>query len=67
MIKDGYFITESARTRFKIWLFKNKTTVNRFSKGCGCSRQFIERVLAGKAKITATVKEHFKKGGYDLL
>lgn len=67
MIKDGYFITEVARMRFKKWLVVKKLTVNKFSKKCGCSRQYIEKVLKGNAKITASVKERFKKGGYYLV
>ena len=67
MKKQGYFITEEARLTFKRWLLDNKLTVNKFSKGCGCSRQYIERVLQGKAKITDSVLAHFKKGGYELL
>ena len=67
MKKPGYFITEEARTRFKKWLIDQNLTVNKFAKGCGCSRQYIERVLQGKAKITSSVIEHFKKGGYAYL
>lgn len=67
MKKDGYFITKQAHTRFKKWLVDKNLTVNKFAKGCGCSRQYIERVLKGDAKITPSVIEHFKKGGYDCL
>lgn len=67
MIKDGHFITEAAQNRFKRWLINRKLTVNKFSKGCGCSRQYIEKVLQGKVKITASVRGHFLKGGYDLI
>lgn len=67
MVKPGYFITEAALLRFKKWLLNKKLTVNKFSKKTGCSRQYIERVLNGKAKITINVREHFKKGGYDCL
>lgn len=67
MKKQGYFITEEARLTFKKWLLENNLTVNKFAKGCGCSRQYIERVLKGKAKITTSVLAHFKKGGYQLL
>lgn len=67
MIKQGYFITEEAAKHFKMWLIEKGLTVNKFSKGCGCSRQYIERVLQGKAKITSSVLEHFKKGGYEYL
>ena len=67
MVKTGYFITEEARLRFKTWLLEQNLTVNRFAKGCGCSRQYIERVLKGKAKITSSVLDHFKKGGYTYL
>lgn len=67
MLKNGYFITEDARLTFKKWLLENNLTVNKFAKGCDCSRQYIERVLNGKAKITSSVLTHFKKGGYELL
>lgn len=67
MKKEGYFITEEARLHFKLWLVEKGLTVNKFSKNCGCSRQYIERVLKGGAKITSSVLAHFKKGGYDCL
>ena len=67
MIKPGYFITKQAHTRFKKWLIDKNLTVSSFAQGCGCSRQYIERVLKGKAKITSSVQEHFKKGGYNYL
>jgi len=67
MIKECYFITEQARVRFKKWLVDQNLTVNRFAQGCGCSRQYIERVLKGKSKITPSVLGHFKKGGYNYL
>lgn len=64
---DGYYVTETARLRFRKWLLVNKLTVNKFAKGCGCSRQYIERVLKGETKVTPSVLEHFKKGGYETL
>ena len=67
MVKNGYFITEEARINFKKWLLEKHLTVNKFAKGCGCSRQYIERVLQGKAKITDSVLVHFRKGGYECL
>ena len=67
MIKEGYFITEEARLRFKTWLLENHLTVNKFAPLCGCSRQYIERVLKGDAKITTSVLAKFKKGGYTYL
>lgn len=66
-VLDGYYITKPALIRFKKWLVENDLTVNRFSRYCGCSRQYIEKVLKGKAKITAQVLEKFRKGGYNYL
>ena len=67
IVKNGYFITEQAHTRFKKWLVDKKLTVNRFAKQCGCSRQYLEQVLAGKKKITTAVIDRFEKGGYTYL
>lgn len=67
IVKEGHYITESARVRFKKWLVEKHLTVNSFAKGCACSRQYIEQILDGKRKITSSVREHFLKGGYELL
>ena len=55
MVKNGYFITEEARINFKKWLLEKHLTVNKFAKGCGCSRQYLEQILAGKKKITTSI------------
>ena len=65
--KEGYFITKQAHTRFKKWLVDKNLTVNRFAKQCGCSRQYLEQILAGKKKITAAVHKRFETGGYIYL
>lgn len=67
IIKNGYFITKQAHTRFKKWLVDKSLSVNSFAKRCGCSRQYLEQILAGKKKITTSVHETFKKGGYEFL
>lgn len=67
IVKEGYFITKQALTRFKKWLIDKGLTVNRFAKQCGCSRQYLEQVLAGKKKITPAVRDRFEQGGYVLL
>lgn len=64
---EGHYITDAARLRFKKWLVINGLTVNKFAKGCDCSRQYLEQILSGKKRITSKVREHFKKGGYELL
>lgn len=66
-IKDGNYITPAADLRFRKWLLTQKLTVNSFSKKCGVSRQYIERVLAGRVKITPSVRQWFLNGGYELL
>lgn len=65
-IKEGYFIENEQRIKFKIWLTINNLSLNQFSKNCGCSRQYLSQVLSGKKKVTQIAIEHFKKGGYDL-
>ena len=65
--KEGYYISESAAKRFKLWLFKNNMSLNQFAKKAGCSRQYLTRALNGQIKITSVVREWFKKGGYELL
>ncbi len=65
--KNGNYITEAARLRFKKWLLVNHLTVNSFAKKVGVSRQYLERILSGKVKITSSKREWFKKGGYDLI
>lgn len=67
LVKEGYFITNQAQTRFKKWLVEKHLTVNRFAKQCGCSRQYIEQVLSGKKKITENVRITFQVGGYPYL
>lgn len=67
IVKEGYFITKQAHTRFKKWLVDKNLTVNKFAKQCGVSRQYLEQVLAGKKKITSSVRATFLKGGYEIL
>ena len=67
IIKEGHFITKAAEVRFRKWLVEKNLTVNKFSKLCGCSRQYLEQVLAGKKKITHNVRLRFEKGGYTYL
>lgn len=62
-----YFVTDQARKRFKRWLADQEITVSEFSRRCGCSHQYIGSVINGKIPVTATVKDWFKKGGYDLI
>lgn len=67
MKKDTYFITESARIRFKKWLVDKNLTVNKFAPMCGCSRQYLEQILAAKKRVTARVRQLFRNGGYPYL
>lgn len=67
IIKEGHFITKQAETRFRKWLVDKHLTVNKFSKLCGCSRQYIESILKGNKKITHAVRERFQTGGYMWL
>lgn len=66
-IIDSYYITDEARKKFRIWLVENDLTFTEFAKRCGASRQNLDLVVKGKRKITPTMKEWFKKGGYDQL
>ena len=65
--KTSHYITAQAKRRFNIWLLDNNLTVNSFAKKVGVSRQYIQSALNGKISITSTVREWFKKGGYELL
>lgn len=65
--KPHHKITSAARERFFIWLLKNNLSLTQFAKKAGCSRQYLTRALNGETNITSTVREWFKKGGYDLL
>lgn len=65
--KESHYITDAARKRFKLWLFKNDLSFNQFAKRCGVSRQLLDRVIKGNRPVTHTIREHFKKGGYELL
>lgn len=65
--KENYYITEAAKERFRRFLFDERITFNQFAKRTGKSRQYLDKVIKGKIRITATVREHFKKGGYEFL
>lgn len=65
--KNYYIMTESARTRFKIWLVKNKMTMEEFSGKIGVSKQYVSKIINGKSHITGKVIEKFRKGGYELI
>ena len=64
---ESYYITESARKRFKKWLFENELTFRQFSIRCDVSRQYLDKAIKGIIPITDSVREHFKKGGYEYL
>lgn len=65
--KESYVMTEEARLRFKTWLLGKHLSVNKFAPLCGCSRQYLEQILSGKKRVTAKVRQHFRKGGYPYL
>ena len=67
MVKEGIYITDASRKRFKRFLADQEISMTTFAKRCGVSRQYIGFVIHGKRKITSTVREWFKKGGYDLF
>lgn len=66
-VANGYYMTEQATRRFRIWLLDNKLTLPQFAKKAECSRQYLERVLSGKVKVTQKVQDRFLKGGYELV
>lgn len=65
--KNSYYITDTARKRFKRWLFNNELSFRQFAMRCGVSRQYLEKAIKGQIPINETVREHFKTGGYELL
>lgn len=65
--KDSYYITEEAKERFRKYLFDERISFNAFCKRAGACRQQLERAYKGQIPITSTIREHFRKGGYDLL
>lgn len=67
MANDKYYITDKARERFRKYLFDERISFSEFARRCGVCRQYLDRVYKGKVPVTARVREHFKKGGYDLL
>ena len=64
--KPGHYITPAAKLRFQTWLLKNKLSMTQFAKQAGCSRQYLTKVLDGERSVTTSVREWFKKGGYEL-
>lgn len=67
MAKEKYYITETARERFRKYLFDERISFAAFCRRTGVSRQYLERAYHGKIPITSKIREAFKKGGYDLL
>lgn len=65
--KESYYITESAKERFRKYLFDERISFNAFCKRAGVCRQYLERAYHGKIPITDKVRAAFKKGGYELL
>ena len=66
-IKEGYFVTQAARVRFRKWLVEEDITFAEFCKRSGGCRQYMDRIIKGEVKVTATNRVWFEKGGYDLL
>lgn len=65
--KDGYYVTPTARKRFRKWLVDQDITFNEFCKRAGGTRQYMDRIIKGKVKVTPKSREWFIKGGYTLL
>ena len=66
-IKDGYYVTKEARLRFKRWLVNQEISFSEFCRRAGACRQYMDRIINGKVKVTPESKKWFEKGGYDLL
>lgn len=66
-IKDGYYVTQAARIRFRKWLIDQDLNFAQFCKKAGGCRQYMERIIKGEVKVTKTNREWFIKGGYDML
>ena len=65
--ENNYYITEEARERFRKYLFDERISFRQFCLRAGCCRQYLERAYKGEIPITPKIREHFKKGGYELL
>lgn len=66
-IKEGYYVTQEARIRFKKWLIDEGINFSQFCKRSGGCRQYMDKIIKGEVKITKQNREWFKRGGYDLL
>ncbi len=65
-VKNSYFITDKQVENFKIWMIKQNINIGMFALRCGVTRQYICGVLNRQWRITHSVVETFKKGGYNL-
>lgn len=65
--KSGYYVTPSARLRFRKWLVEQDLTFASFCKKAGGTRQYMDRIIKGKVKVTPETKKWFIAGGYELL
>ena len=64
---EKYYVTEEARERFRKYLFDERLSFSAFCKKAGACRQYLDRVIRGDLPVTPTIREHFKRGGYDYL
>lgn len=62
--RNNRAITKEEQIHFKCWLIQNDLTIKEFAQKCGCSRQYIEKVINGKCKITEHIRNSFAKGDY---
>ena len=67
MKSQYYKMTPVAHRRFKCWLITHNLSITQFAARCGCSRQYIHRVVTGMIHVTPSVRSLFHKGGYDLI
>lgn len=54
------------KVKFQCWLVKNGLSMRAFAKKCEVSVNYISMAVNGKITITDSVKETFKRGGYEL-
>lgn len=66
-VKEGYYVTQAARIRFRKWLVEKEMTFAQFCKKSGGCRQYMDRIIKGDVKLTKTNRVWFEKGGYDML
>lgn len=65
-MKEKHYFTKEMKKDFKLWLLEQDYTQQDFASLCGVSVAYINNIVCGQRNITDSIREIFRKGGYEI-